>query len=113
MSSDRVSTRLRDIVDNADWIAEYLDGYDLERFRQDRRTADAVERCLARISEAIVQIGPDEAIRVGIVLPWHDVRSLGNRLRHEYRRIDRSVIFETARNDIPPLRETALRALEH
>ncbi|KIU29045.1 hypothetical protein SR41_06120 [Sphingomonas melonis] len=113
MSSDRVTTRLQDIVDNADWIAEYLGDYDLERFRRDRKTADAVERCLARISEAIVQIGPEEATRVGIVLPWHDVRSLGNRLRHEYRRINRSMIFETARNDIPALRQTALKALEN
>lgn len=111
MSSERSRVRLRDIVDNADWIAEYLAGYQLERFKQDRRTADAVERCLGRITEAVIQLGMLESEQAGLGLPWNEVRNLGNRLRHDYRRIDRTVIYQIARDEVPALRDAAMRAL--
>lgn len=111
MSSDRVRLRLEHIVEYSDHIAEYLTGYDLDRFLADRKTVDAVERCLERVAEAIVQIGPDAIAAMKIPLPWNEIRGLGNRLRHEYRRIDRRLIFDIARNDIPPLRDSVLRAL--
>lgn len=112
MSSERVRIRLQDIVDNADWVAEYLEGYDLEAFKRDRRTADAVERCFGRITEAVIQLGPLNSEQAGLAVPWSEVRSLGNRLRHEYRRIDRTIIYTIARDDLPPLRNAAARALE-
>lgn len=111
MFSERGRVRLQDIIDNADWIAEYLEGYDLERFKKDRRTADAVERCFGRITEAVIQLGALESEQAGLDLPWNEVRSLGNRLRHEYRRIDRTVIYQTACDDLPRLRDAAARAL--
>ncbi|MCP3734674.1 DUF86 domain-containing protein [Sphingomonas sp. RP10(2022)] len=111
MSSDRIRSRLEHVVEYADHIAEYLTGYDVDRFLGDRKTVDAVERCLERIAEAIVQIGAEEMVTMRIPVPWNEVRGLGNRLRHEYRRIDKRLIFDTARNDIPPLRDAALRAL--
>lgn len=113
MSSDRVRSRLEHIVEYSDHIAEYLTGYDLERFLGDRRTVDAVERCLERIAEALVQIGPEAIMAMNMAVPLNEVRGLGNRLRHEYRRVDKRLIFDTARNDIPPLRGSALRALDN
>jgi uncharacterized protein with HEPN domain len=112
MFSDKVRNRLQDIIDNADWIEADLEGFDVDRFLENRTVADAVERCIERIAEAIVRLGPEATLSVGLLVPWHGVRNLGNRLRHEYGRIDRRVIFDTARNDIPPLREAATKALE-
>lgn len=112
MFSDRVRVRLQDIIDNADWVDEYLDGFDVARFMADRRTRDAVERCLERIAEAVSQIGAETIAELDLPAPFSEVRGLGNRLRHEYRRIDRRVIYDTARCDLPPLREAARRALE-
>ncbi len=103
--------RLQDIIENADWIAEYLTGYDLEHFKQDRRTADAVERCLGRITEAVIQLGALESEHAELNVPWNEVKSLGNRLRHDYRRIDRTVIYRIAQDDLPDLRDAAARAL--
>lgn len=112
MFSDRARSRLEHVVENADWIEEYLSGFDMDRFRSDRKTSDAVERCLERIAEAIVQLGASDAESAGIILPWNDVRSLGNRLRHEYSRISRQIIYDTARDDIPALRDAAFKALQ-
>ena len=113
MSFDRIESRLHHIVDNADRILVYLDGYDYDRFRADQLVADAVERCIERISEAVVQIGAETVAALGLLVPFNDVRSLGNRLRHEYSRIDPQIIYDTARTDIPALRDAAQRALEN
>ena len=112
MSSERVRSRLEHIVEYSDHISEYLTGYDVDHFLADRRTVDAVERCLEKIAEAIVQIGAESIAALNIPVPLDEVRGLGKRLRHEDRRVDKHLIFDTARNDIPPLREAALRALE-
>ncbi|WP_271299254.1 HepT-like ribonuclease domain-containing protein [Sphingomonas sp. CV7422] len=112
MSFDRIRSRLEHIVLYADRIAGYLDGYDFGRYRADVRTVDAVERCIERIAEAVVQIGAEPAAALGLPIPFNDVRSLGNRLRHDYSRIDPHVIYDTARRDIPALRDAAQRALD-
>ena len=59
---------------------------DAALFAADDKTADAVERCLARISEATVKLGEDaELLCPGP--PWRDIRGLGNHLRHAYKRV--------------------------
>jgi hypothetical protein len=47
--------RLQDIVDNARAIFSYTEGIDLTAFEEDRRTYDAVECCMERISFAFRQ----------------------------------------------------------
>jgi uncharacterized protein with HEPN domain len=60
LPSEKPIRRLEDIVENAKAIFRYTDGMDLVVFREDRKTADAVERCLERISEVASKLG-DEA----------------------------------------------------
>lgn len=112
MCSERARARLQDVIENADWISDDLAGVDLARFLIDRTRADAVERCLQRITEAIIQLGDVQAADIGLDVPWADIRNLGNRLRHEYRRIDRRIIYDIATRDVPALRAAAQRALD-
>lgn len=73
-------------------------------FQADQRTADAVERCLARISEAAVRLGTGaDALVPGH--PWNDIRGIGNVLRHAYHRVDGDVIWEVVTDDLPGLRD--------
>ena len=47
--------------------------------------------------------------------PWHKVRALGNRLRHEYDAIREDRLGDVVQTDLPALRaacEEALRRLE-
>jgi uncharacterized protein with HEPN domain len=67
---------------------------DLESFRKDPRTIAAVERKLALISEAAVRVG-DQALILCPGLPWHNIRGLGNWLRHQYDRVDVATIWHT------------------
>lgn len=111
MFSKRTIQRLEDVVENADRITDYAAGLNLEEFKQNQLVIDAVERCLARITEAIIQIGEVDTRVAELGVVWNEIKGLGNRLRHEYRRIEPSIIYETIQDDIPALRDAAARAL--
>ena len=56
----------RDVVENIDRIDSYLVGSDRLAFSADTKTIDAVERCLQRITEAVIKIGSD---RMAVIAP--------------------------------------------
>jgi uncharacterized protein with HEPN domain len=101
---------LRDILDGIDMIVEFVRGMDLETFREDPKTVAAVERKLPLISEAAVRLG-DDAERLCPGLPWHNIRGMGNWLRHRYDRVDVEAVWNTVADDLPTLRSGVLRAL--
>lgn len=111
MSTDREALRLADIIENADSIAEYTAGMDFARFRGDRRTVDAVERCLHRLTEAVIKIGAERMAAISPTTPVDAVRGLGNLLRHEYDGIDLGVIWQTVEVSLPILRADCAQAL--
>lgn len=67
------------------------------------------ERALEIISEAVRHL-PDTLLDMRPEISWVDVRALGNRIRHEYWRVDSQLIWAIAMDDLPPLR-TAVRDL--
>ena len=83
MPSSNPRDRLPDTVENIDAIASYSIGMTKEQYRLDRKTRDATERCLSRISEAAVKLGL-LAEELAPEQPWKDIRGLGNWLRHAY-----------------------------
>jgi uncharacterized protein with HEPN domain len=56
LPSSNPRLRLEDILDNIDRIEEYTRLNTSENFVGDRKTQDAVERCLQRISEAATKL---------------------------------------------------------
>jgi len=112
MFSEREDRALRDIIDFIDEIDMFVDGMSFDTFCSDRRTLRAVERSVMNLTEAAVRIGED---RWQIVIPGiahHRVRGLGNRLRHEYDRIDARSIFELIEIELPLLRSACVAALD-
>jgi len=113
LPSEKSARRLEDIIENAQAIERYIAGMDLAAFEEDQKTYDAVERCLERISEAAAKLG-DLAPALMPDQPWHEIRALGNRLRHEYDAIREDRLWDIVQIDLPPLRaacEGALRRL--
>lgn len=84
----------------------------LAEFRADHRTLHAVERCVACITEAVIQIGEEAAGRALPDVPFRLVRGMRNRLRHEYKGIDARAVYETVHGELPALRAAAAQALE-
>lgn len=111
MSSSREQDRLLDIVDNAGYVADYLGGMTLQQFAASRITVDAIERCLQRITEAVIRLGEERMSTIAPDVPFHALRGLGNRLRHEYDMVDHEILYAAAKGDVPRLARQCLAAL--
>jgi uncharacterized protein with HEPN domain len=111
LPSKNPNLRLEDILANIELIQEYTRDYSYEAFTRDRKCQDAVERCIARISEAaskledtIESIIPDQ--------PWSQIRAVGNVLRHEYDRVNPIFIWRIVSEDLPSLKIAIQSALD-
>ena len=111
MPSSKPARRFEDILENARAIERYTEGMDLRGFVADAKTRDAVERCLERMSEAAAKLG-EAAPELAPEQPWQQIRSLGNRIRHEYDRLRAERLWEIVKDDLPSLREACELALE-
>ncbi|MBS1831962.1 MAG: DUF86 domain-containing protein [Acidobacteria bacterium] len=102
MSSEFPSRRLRDIIENAELIAEYTEGMDLQAFENNSLVQNAVERCLERVCEAVSKLGEEAAILLP-GQPWNRIRAFGNVLRHEYDRIESAQLWRVLKETLPSL----------
>lgn len=109
--SEKTVRRLEDILKNAEAVFRYTARMDLAAFENDRKTYDAVERGPERISEGAAKLGDDDAALMPDQ-PWQKIRSLGNRLRHEYDAIREDRIWDIVQIDLPALRSACEDALQ-
>ena len=100
--------RLRHIIEAINRTKQYTAGISCEQFVADPKTFDAVVRNLIIVGEAARQI-PPEIEAASPDLPWAEMRALRNFLTHEYDRFEVNIIWDTNRNDLPPL----VPGLEH
>jgi uncharacterized protein with HEPN domain len=110
MPSKRPAASFRDIVENIERIERYSDGIARDAVFQDPMRADAIERCLQRITEAAARLGPD-ADRLAPGIPWRNVRAFGNHLRHGYDSLQPLSVSRIIFDDLPPLKAACLKAL--
>jgi uncharacterized protein with HEPN domain len=99
------------MIENAQAALTYTAGMDFDAFRSDRKTYDAVERCLERIAEAAAKLGA-LAPQLMQDQPWDEIRGLGNRLRHEYDRISPARLWNVVQTGLPPLVAACEAALQ-
>ena len=112
MSTEREAQRLHDIVENIERIEGYVAGLDFALFAATMMTVDAVERCLQRITEAVIKVGPERMASISPQTPVDAVRGLGNALRHDYDGVDLAVIWQTVSESLPALKADCLKAVE-
>jgi len=103
---------LRDILDAIEMINKFTSGMDFDAFLSNPMAVAAVERKLLSIAEAGVRLRQD-APALCPDQPWRDIRGMGNWLRHEYDRIDLSLVWRTVKADLPVLEASVLRALSN
>jgi len=110
-SEERAREALGHVIENADQIARYIEGIDLDAFREEGMRRDAIERCLERIIEACVRISQERLDQIIPGMLLHQVRGFGNRMRHEYDRINPDIVWRTATQTVPALRDACAKAL--
>lgn len=91
---------LEDIQLSMQRIAEYIEGYDFNRFKKDHKTVDAVIRNFEIIGEASRNLSDEIKIQ-NPGIPWNEMYYLRNRGAHEYFGIDYKIIWDIAKNYLP------------
>lgn len=102
--------RLEHMMENIDGIITGTEGHDFETIMTDFVLRLAVERALQIISEAAKEL-PEEVRQREPDVPWRQIISLGNYLRHEYYRINQSDVRSILQTHLPALRSAVLRLL--
>ena len=110
MTTRSVRIRVLDIIGAIDAIEQFLDQKDFEIYQSSIITKRATERCLEIISEASRHI-PDEIQARYPEIPWAKIRGIGNVLRHEYSRVQDSVLWYVAEDSLPDLKRALTEIL--
>lgn len=95
---------LRDIIDAADHVAEFIAGVDFAAFQDSEMLRSAVVQKLAVIGEAAARVSIELKARHSEV-PWPQVVAFRNILIHAYFGIDWDVVWRAATNRLPVLGE--------
>lgn len=89
--------------------SDFIDGRNRVDLDSDRQLLFAIVRAIEVAGEAAAKISP-ESRALAPEVPWQSIVSMRNRLIHGYFDIDRSIVWKTAREELPALLP-ALRAL--
>ncbi|MEJ0075102.1 MAG: HepT-like ribonuclease domain-containing protein [Alphaproteobacteria bacterium] len=90
-----------DILDAIDNLERVLAGKTFHDFEGDWLLRRGVERGIEIISEASRRI-PAAMKEQYPQIPWRDVTSIGNILRHQYHSISVPIIWQVIGKDLPP-----------
>jgi len=112
---ERVADYLEHIAQAIDRATEYIDEFrSLDAFSESPRDQDAVIRNIEIIGEAAAKVHQHapEFVAAHPELPWVEMRSMRNKVIHDYFNVDLGVVWGTVKNDLPRLRRQ-VEALLH
>ncbi len=99
------------MLDAISRIKEYVKDLDLEGFRADRRTIDAVTRNLEIIGEATNRVS-DSLKKAHTNVEWPKIIGLRNRIVHAYFDVDEVLLWEIVEQELDELERNILEIRE-
>ena len=104
--------RIAHILDSIDAVEAYLAGTTQDSFAKDAKTQDAVTRRLEIIGEAVKSLDTlaPELLASHPEVPWKNIKGMREKLAHDYDTISVPILWNTATQELPLLRE-AVRKL--
>lgn len=93
---------MKDIIDAIDRINIYTEGVNRSTFFEHLMMQDAVMHQIEIIGEASNRIS-DIFQELHPELPWMEMRAIRNKIVHDYRGIELEIIWDTVKNNLPPL----------
>jgi uncharacterized protein with HEPN domain len=101
---------LKDIVDNIERVDRFIATMSCAEFTHDEKTYFAVVRCFEIMGEAVTHV--PQAIREQYAdVPWRNITDTRNAFVHAYASINAYKVWQTAIEDLPPLKKQILKIL--
>lgn len=101
---------LTDILEAAAAIGRFVSGVSFERFVDDELHQSAILQKLIVIGEAAARL-PDDFREKHKTLPWADIIGFRNFAIHEYFSVNWEIVWTTATEDVPTLRNQVAEIL--
>jgi len=102
---------IEDILDAIFLIQKYVKDMDFEKFKNDRKTIDAVVRNLEIVGEA-VRFLPDNIKQKYPEIDWKGMIGFRNRIAHAYFNISIEIVWHIVEKELPELKEKMKPILE-
>jgi len=110
MSKREMKLYLSDIDDAISAILTYTQGITYEELVNDRKTREAVILNFVVMGEAIKKLPPAVIDRSPDV-PWKEFAGIRDKMVHGYFSVSTIILWETIRNDLPPLASAVKKLL--
>ena len=91
-----------DVITCCRKVQRYTAGMDLDAFKADERTYDAVVRNVEIIGEAVKAL-PDEARNLAPHIEWRKIAGMRDLLAHVYFGINDAILWDVVGNKVPEL----------
>lgn len=105
-----IVARLHDMLSMIDAAGDMAHERSFSEYKADIQFRLAIERSIEIVSEASRHV-PEVARSRFPDIPWPEIASIGNKLRHEYNRVDDLIIWRVATESLPKLRPVILAIL--
>lgn len=96
--------------DAAEIVAQMVVNRTFEEFANTTQVFWTVVKMIEIIGEAASKIAPEAYAEID--LPWLEIIGMRNRLSHAYFDLNAVIVWKTATEDVPPLREKVAAFLE-
>ena len=102
---------INDIFEYMERAAEHVKGFNFEQFSEDKKTFDAVIRCIEIIGEATKNV-PEEIRERYSDIPWRDMSGMRDKIIHSYFTVNLEQVWLVITEDIPELKPLIKKVLE-
>ena len=92
------------IIESIEKTQKYIENETYKSFSRNDLIIDGVLRNFEIIGEAACKID-DEFQEKNSQIPWSKMIAMRNKLIHEYFGVDKKVVWETVKNDLPELKK--------
>jgi uncharacterized protein with HEPN domain len=102
---------IKDIIEYMERAEEYVKTLDFNQFTEDKKTYDAVIRCIEVIGEAAKNV-PNEIRNRYPAIPWRDMAGMRDKIIHSYFTVDLEAVWLVVTEEIPRLKPLLLKILD-